>query len=310
MKIAITGATGFIGRHLAPALREVGHDVLGLGRDRLALERLGASGVQGEMTDYSPDDLERLLAGVDAVAHLAGRRSSREDDPLAARPFLEANVGLLDSLMAASRTCGVGRVVLASTIAVYSPSSPVPYREDETVLSLNPYGLSKATAEGLLDIWGRRGDIRTSALRLAAGFGHGERVSAVLMRFIDNASRGEPLVVRGNRNIGVDQIYIRDIVGAFMAALEPDAPQGRFNIGAGRAYTLGEMALAVDAAFGGRSGVRFEDDPTSDATAPYMNIEAASQSLGWRPQWPLERALTDLHDTWRASATPSNRDTQ
>lgn len=307
MRVAVTGAAGFIGRNLIPALKEAGHDVIAIGREAVGLKPLAETGVNCEATDYSVEGLGRILNGVDSVIHLAGRRSERSDTPLSFEAFTHPNISVLDNLLQAASASGVDHLIFASTIAVYSPENALPYREDERVFGLNPYGLSKVTGEGLLDLWARSGKMRATSLRLAAGFGHGERSSAVLMRFIDQATRGEPLIVRGNRNIGVDQLYIRDTVGAFMAALDSNASQGSFNIGAGRAYTLGEMATAVDAAFGGGPGVIFEDKPEAGAPAPYMSIEAAAAGLGWRPKWPLRTALADFHDTWRATVTPNER---
>lgn len=296
MRVAITGATGFIGRNLVPALQGSGHDVVGIGRSPMGREALAASRGRYEVTDYSRDDLARKLVGVDAIIHLAGRRSQRSDAPLTVAPFINANIGLLETLLDAASSSGVQRFIFASSIAVYSSANSSPYCEGDRVLGLNPYGLSKIAGEALVDLWARAGQMRTTVLRLAAGFGYGERPSAVLMRFLDQATRGDPLIVRGNRNLGIDQVYSRDIVAAFEAALHANTCQGLFNIGAGRAYTLGEMALAVNDVFGRRSGVQFDDVPASDAPAPYMNINAAAEGLGWRPEWPLERALADFHD--------------
>jgi len=306
MKVAITGAAGFIGQYLAPALQDAGQDVVAMGRGSTALETLASRGVRCETTDYSRNDLMRILADVDVVIHLAGRRSQRSDTPLSIEPFSGPNIGLLEILLDAALASGVQHFVFASTIAVYSPANALPYREDDRVVGLNAYGLSKVAGESLLDLWGRTGKMRTTTLRLAAGFGYGERSSAVLMRFIDQATRGEPLIVRGNRNVGIDQLYIRDIIGAFKASLAPNASQGVFNIGGGCAYTLGEMALAVADTFR-TVEVRFEDTPALGVSAPYMCVEAAAEGLGWRPEWPLEKALTDFHDTWRAVTAPIER---
>ena len=150
--------------------------------------------------------------------------------------------------------------------------------------------------------------MRTTSLRLAASYGYGERVSAVLMKFADAAWRRHTLTVRGNGRIGIDQIYVRDVVRAFVAALAPDAPGGVFNIGAGRVFTLLEMAEAVNAAFGNDGDLRIEDPQDGPAPAPHMSIEAARQGLGWKPEFSLERALRDFYETWRAAEARPNED--
>lgn len=308
MRIAVTGASGFIGRYLVPALAVGGHAVVALGRDVEGLAPLAGQGVQVHATDYGSADLARALEGVDAVVHLAGRRSQRDDDPLSFRPFAEANLNLLETLFFAARDAGVSSIVQASSIAVYSAANATPYAEADLPVPLNPYGLSKLTSEQLLTLWGGKTGVRTVSLRLAASYGHGERISAVLMKFADAAWRRQALTVRGNGRIGIDQIYVRDVVRAFVAALAPDAPGGVFNVGAGRVFTLLEMAEAVNAAFGNDGNLRIEDPRDGPAPAPHMSIEAARQGLGWKPEFSLERALRDFCETWRAAEARPNEE--
>ena len=308
MRVAVTGASGFIGRYLVPALAAGGHEVVALGREAGGLAPLQGDGVTVRATDYDAGDLADVLKGVDAVVHLAGRRSQRDDDPLSFRPFAETNLNLLETLFFAARDVGASRFVQASTIAAYSAANAIPYLETDNPVPLNPYGLSKLASEQLLTLWGGKTGVRTTSLRLAASYGYGERVSAVLMKFADAAWRRHTLTVRGNGRIGIDQIYVRDVVRAFLAALAPDAPGGVFNVGAGRVFTLLEMAETVNAAFGNDGNLRIEDPQDGPVPSPHMSIEAAHQGLGWTPEWPLERALRDFCETWRAAEARPNEE--
>ena len=305
MRVAVTGASGFIGRYLVPALAAGGHEVVALGREAGGLAPLQGDGVTVRATDYDAGDLADVLKGVDAVVHLAGRRSQRDDDPLSFRPFAETNLNLLETLFFAARDVGASRFVQASTIAAYSAANAIPYLETDNPVPLNPYGLSKLASEQLLTLWGGKTGVRTTSLRLAASYGYGERVSAVLMKFADAAWRRHTLTVRGNGRIGIDQIYVRDVVRAFVAAL---APGGVFNVGAGRVFSLLEMAEAVNAAFGNDGDLRIEDPQDGPAPAPHMSIEAARQGLGWKPEFSLERALRDFYETWRAAEARPNEE--
>ena len=308
MRVAVTGASGFIGRYLVPALAAEGQEVVALGREAEGLAPLKGDGVTARATDYDADDLAGALKGVEAVVHLAGRRSQRDDDPLSFRPFAETNLNLLETLFFAARDAGVSRFLQASTIAVYSGANAAPYAEADIPIPLNPYGLSKLTSEQLLALWGGKTGVRMTSLRLAASYGYGERISAVLMKFADAAWRRQVLTVRGNGRIGIDQIYVRAVVRAFVAALAPDAPGGVFNVGAGRVFSLLEMAETVNAAFGNDGNLRIEDPQDGPAPAPHMSIEAARQGLGWTPEWPLERALRDFCETWRAAEARPNEE--
>ena len=124
MRVAVTGASGFIGRYLVPALAAGGHEVVALGREAGGLAPLQGDGVTVRATDYDAGDLADVLKGVDAVVHLAGRRSQRDDDPLSFRPFAETNLNLLETLFFAARDVGASRFVQASTIAAIRQPTP------------------------------------------------------------------------------------------------------------------------------------------------------------------------------------------
>jgi nucleoside-diphosphate-sugar epimerase len=152
----------------------------------------------------------------------------------------------------------------------------------------------------MLDLWGRDAALRTSALRVAACYGWGERISAVLMRFIHEAMAKRPLTIRGNGRISVEQIYVRDVAAAVLAALDPGVPGGVFNIGAGATVSLIEMAETVNAVFGNPGGLTVEDPQTGVVDAAFLDVSRAAAELNWRPRYDLRGGLEDLRDTWRA----------
>lgn len=309
MRIAVTGAGGFMGRYLVPSLALQGHHVVALGRQQAGLTHLAEANVSLLASDYSQAALLEALNGVDAVVHLAGRRTLREDPSLAVSPFVDANILLTEHLLRAAQHCGVRKVVMASSIAVYSKHNGLPYKESESVRGLNPYGLSKIAGENLLSQWADVVGGSAISLRLAASYGFGERISAVLMRFIDRAGRGEPLVVDGAVNTAIDQLYVRDAVSAITQALSSDV-SGNFNIGAGQAFTLKDMALATSKAFGGASEVHLNGPVLAQAPTPFMDITLARQHLDWTPQWSLADALNDISSLWRANGSSRAEDSQ
>jgi nucleoside-diphosphate-sugar epimerase len=106
--IAITGASGFIGRHLCPTLSSLGNEVISLGR-----------------RDIGSPDLARRLEGVQAVVHLAARAHIlRESSASPAEEFRDANVGLAQVTARAARSAGVGRFVFLSSAGVLGSRSP------------------------------------------------------------------------------------------------------------------------------------------------------------------------------------------
>ncbi|KAA0579311.1 NAD(P)-dependent oxidoreductase [Azospirillum sp. Sh1] len=145
-RIAVTGAAGFIGRHLCVALSEAGHEVTGFVR-RPGDGDGGTGDIPLAVLDPDPQTLARHLAGVTLVIHAAavspgpGRRV--ED-------FARNNILATAGLVHAARLAAVPRVIQLSAISVYGrPTVPM---LEETTVPVDPdgYGLSKRMAELVL----------------------------------------------------------------------------------------------------------------------------------------------------------------
>ncbi|GAA4177876.1 NAD(P)-dependent oxidoreductase [Gryllotalpicola koreensis] len=164
MRIAVTGASGRVGRAVAAELVSRGHEVLGL--DRVA----PAEPVDG--VEYIVADLSGLpardprLASVDAVAHL-GAYMSWDDEQ--ADAVFEANATGTQRLVRALEGSRVRRLILASTGEVYPENAPQyqPLDEDHPRLPTTWYGLSKVVAEETVAFAGRRNGWSTVVLRFA-----------------------------------------------------------------------------------------------------------------------------------------------
>jgi UDP-glucose 4-epimerase len=297
MLVAVTGATGFIGRYVTEALTAAGHGVMALGRDQAAVDRLRAPSVQAFATDYSEGSLGGLLRGVDAIVHLAGRRMSRGEDPRRFWPFAEANLHATENLLYAARADSARHFILASSISVYSAGNSVPFKEEDAPRPINAYGLSKLYAEQLLELATRDTAVKATALRITAVYGFGEKVSQVLMRFASDARDKQRLTIKGTGRVGVDQVYVRDVARAVLACLDDGNPGGVFNIGAGRAFTVREMAETANAVFGNEGNLTIEGQPEEERQ-PYMDIGRAQRLLGWAPRHSLREGLEDFRRTW------------
>jgi nucleoside-diphosphate-sugar epimerase len=138
MRYYLTGATGFIGGHVARQLVEAGHHVVALARSpskAAALQSLGVELIPGDITD--PDGLAEGMAGADGVFHIAGwyKLGARKRDMAFA-----INVDGTRNVLGAAVAAGVPRVVYTSTLAVHGDTGGVPvdesYRIDGPWLSL------------------------------------------------------------------------------------------------------------------------------------------------------------------------------
>jgi len=116
LKVLITGATGFIGGHLAEALVEEGHEVRALARetsDTSKLKKLDIEVLRGDIRDAA---VQRAIEKCDSVYHLAARTTK---DHLSRREYYAHNLQGTKNVAEASRRCGVSRVVYASSVGIY-----------------------------------------------------------------------------------------------------------------------------------------------------------------------------------------------
>ncbi len=302
MRVAVTGASGLLGRSVVPLLAGQGHEVVALGRDLARLrERVGAWAECRAPADLG-GELAAALAGCGAVVHLAARRIAPAAEGLV--PFLEPNVALTERVLAAARAAGAGAACLASSISVYSAANQLPFDESQEPVPRSEYGLSKLAGEHLLRFWSAPGERRAVALRLAGLVGAGDDTGAnrMLATFLDRARRGEALVVWGEGGGGRDLLSVRDGARAVAAALAPEAPGGVFNIGSGRPCSFREVAETVNDVFANPGGLRFERSRQEDRTVAYMDCRRAAELLGWSPRGDLRSTLEDLRDGGAAPA--------
>ena len=293
--VAVVGATGFLGGHVARALRDAGHQVLSLSRSSA-----GGRDAAWRRLPTDPPALRRLLLGESAVAviNCAGATHGSKADLGA------ANVALVASLLAALDDSDVRFVQLGSA-AEYGPGEiGRATREDDVASPVGDYGISKLAATGLVLAAAERADVPGLVLRVFNPLGPGispESLPGRAAREIRHALAGGRAVHLGPLDATRDFVDVRDMADAVaVASLATDLTGRVLNIGSGRAVTAREMVQLLSEV-AGYSGPILEHrggSPRSEATDwQVADIRAAASALGWVPRRSLRDALTAL---WEA----------
>src|SRR5436309_2374454 len=198
MRYAVTGAAGFIGSHLAEALRSAGNDTVGLDCFTdyydVALKEENARGLDVRRVDLAEDDLD--FSGLDGVFHLAGQpgvRSFGDVFPL----YLERNVLASQRVFEAAARDGV-RVVFASSSSIYGAAELYPTPEDTPPHPLSPYGISKLACEHLADAYRRQFGLDCVVLRYFNAFGPRQRPDMAFTRIAKALATGERFELYGD----------------------------------------------------------------------------------------------------------------
>lgn len=195
--IAITGASGFIGRALSMALMEEGATVRALVRPGKTAEP-GTERV--EITDVTArEELARGFADAEVVVHLAGRaHRPREPEMVALEELRRVNVDGTRATVEAAADAGVRRVLIASSVKAVGEANDAPWTEETAAAPADSYGASKLAAELVALEAGTRRGVQVVVMRFPLVYGPGAPANVLrLLRLVD---RGLPLPFGAIRN--------------------------------------------------------------------------------------------------------------
>jgi UDP-glucuronate 4-epimerase len=312
MNLLVTGAAGFIGSHLAEALARAGHRVTGLDsfnsfydpalKEENARE-VRAAGVEILRLDLAVDDLAQVVAGADAIFHLAAQPglSSRTtfDD------YVRNNLVATGRLLAAAEASGAGRrpprFINIATSSVYGAEAT----GDEATLPAptSVYGVTKLAAEQLVLARHREGAMEACSLRIFSVYGPRERPDKLFPRLIRSVLDAREIeLFEGSERHLRSFSYIGDIVRGITLAFERwDAARGHvFNIGSDVEVTTGEALHLVERLLGTPARVKRVPKRAGDQLRTHANIAKARGLLGYSPETSFEDGLRAAIEWHRA----------
>jgi UDP-glucose 4-epimerase len=281
-RIAVTGAGGFLGRHVVAALGQTGAEVSAL---------LGPP-QSADICDA--EAIHSFVEGADAVVHLAGPPSVAESfrDPLThVRVHAQGTATLLE----ACRARGVRRLVYVSSAEVYGQPLRTPVAEDHRLSARSPYAAAKICAEKLIESYAVAHGLRAIVLRPFSIFGPGASPDSLISRIAAFARAGKPVALRDLRPVR-DYCFVTDVADAVVraCAVETHALEV-LNVGTMRGATVGEVAKLLLAAMGSEACIEQapeRDRPAgSDIHELIADNRRAKDILRWAPAVSLEEGL-------------------
>lgn len=292
----ITGASGFIGAHLAASLQAAGAEVHGTSRE--AQQRPGLRWHQVGPGDALGALVRELRP--DVVFHLAARMDRGRRSELLAPMLLDNTVAvasLCDALLAAQG----GRLVLLGTAEEYG-AEPGPWVEGQREAPASPYGLSKAAATMVAELAHRTFGLRVVVGRPSVLYGPGQRGDQFIPSLIATCMAGERFAMtRGEQSR--DFIFIDDLIDGMLRLGACDHHGRVFHLCAGVSVTVASVALRVQQMIG-RGSVDL-------GALPYRQVEAMVQEmspalardvLGWQARVSLDEGLRRTIEAARAAS--------
>ena len=313
-RLLVTGADGFVGRHLLAQLRQSfptstliaairpadsATALLNIADSVVALDLLDATSCAEMIADARPDGLIHLAAQASVATSFA--------DPLASwRANLLGTIAVAEAVLRHAAHC---RFVLASSAEIYGLSFRSPSPLDETALlsPANPYAASKAAADLAIGEMSMRG-LNSVRLRAFNQTGPGQSDSFVVANFACQIARIEAGMQESVMEVGAldrwrDFVDVRDVCLAYVAALGQEVEPGSiYNLASGTPRRIGDILQSLISRSRVTPSVKVAPirlRPT-DVECIAGNSARAHQDLGWAPVISWDDTLNVVLNDWRS----------
>ena len=296
MRSLVTGGAGFIGSHLVDKLLEMGHQVTVVDNESsICNEKFywndEAWNVRADISD--PQIMEQVfncvnegMPKIDYVFHLAAysRIQIALKNPVGC---VKTNVLGTTTLLQYAREHGVKAFVNSSTSSSYGLKNEPPLREDMPPDCLNPYSVSKVSAENMCKMYSDLFDLNVVNLRYFNVYGDRQplrgQYAPVVGLFLEQWKRGEPLTIVGDGEQRRDFTHVRDVVRANIAAAEraSDISGEIINVGTGTNHSVNQVANMISTDY------KFIPPRPAEARETLADISKARELLGYMPSIEL-----------------------
>ena len=312
-RVLVTGATGLVGSWLVPALLERGSDVVALVRDAdpqselirsRTLDRIAV--VNGVVEDLATVERALVHHRVDTVFHLAAQTQVRAAHRNPYETF-ESNVRGTYTLLEACRRHGdaIERVVVASSDKAYGEAVALPYTEDTPLDAVFPYDTSKLCGDFIARAYFKTYALPVTVARCGNIYGGGDlnwdRIVPGTVRSL--LARQRP-PIRSDGTLVRDYVYVKEVVSAYLHLAEQvhraEVKGQAFNFSAAKPLTVLELVDALMKAVGVRLEPVVEGRHQAEIQSQFLSSERAHRVLGWKAHYPMDQALAETVDWYRA----------
>ena len=278
--VLVTGASGFIGGHLASELERRGY----------ALRT--HSSTDGDIADGALE-----FEGVGHVFHLAGL-SFVPDSWNRTREYYRVNLlGTINVLEFCRRSDA--SLTMISTY-VYGQPERLPIDEEHPVRAISPYSHTKILAEEATRYYAEQFRVRASIVRSFNTYGFGQSVQFLIPKLLAQAlDRSRDEIIVADSRPRRDYLYISDLVEMLIATMERHA-YGTYNAGSGRSVSIDEILTVLWSLGLKPKPLRSEHQPRAEEVFDVVaDIGKAKRELGWAPRIGLREGLAAMLESMR-----------
>jgi UDP-glucuronate 4-epimerase len=245
-----------------------------------------------DLAEHTAAELDALIPKpVDCIVHLAAKAGVRPsiEDP---EGYLRANMWGLQHLLDFARLRGIQQFVFASSSSVYGVNPNLPWREDEKLMPISPYAMTKLSGEMMGHVYHKLYGIRFIALRFFTVYGPGQRPDLAIHSFARKIMNGDAIRMYGKGDSSRDYTFIDDIVQGIEAAMEyEDSGFEIINLGNSETVSLRELIAELEKHCGRKAIIEQWPEQPGDVPHTFSDISKAKKLLNYQPKVSLEEGL-------------------
>ena len=253
--------------------------------------------IEADLAETSADNLNRMLPdGIDVIVHLAAKAGVRPSilDPLA---YQRANVIGLQNLLDFARTRGIEQFVFSSSSSVYGINDHYPWKEEEQLMPISPYAMTKLAGEMLGHVYHKLYGIRFIALRFFTVYGPGQRPDLAIHKFTKAIIDGAPITVFGDGTTSRDYTFVNDTVQGIIGGINyKESGFEIINLGNNYTVSLSELISGIEKVTGKEAIIKRMPEQPGDVPRTFADISRAKKLLGYDPQTSIDEGLKLFYD--------------
>ncbi len=317
MHILVTGGAGFIGSHLINALFDKYPGVriscidnfdpfysADLKQFNILPFKTNTDFhfIYADLSTTTAEELNNLVeTPVDVIVHIAAKAGVRPsiDNPLL---YQQTNVIGLQHLLDFAKAKKITQFVFASSSSVYGINDHFPWKEDEKLMPVSPYAMTKQAGEMLGHVYSLLYGIRFIALRFFTVYGPAQRPDLAIHKFTKAILNDQPITMYGDGSTSRDYTYVDDIVKGVMAAISYDKTSFEIiNLGNHYSVSLKDLIVAIEKTIGKKAIIEQMPEQPGDVPKTYADISKANALLGYAPSTKLEDGLKKFYSWFLAN---------